>query len=57
MIRELREACGGVIGDPYRAWLYWLVPPGDRELAAGPGIVRLSVACWLRDDLAEVGQR
>jgi hypothetical protein len=46
-IQRLGRACGGVIGDPYRAGLYWLIPPGSREFAAAPGVVRLSVACWL----------
>ncbi|MBO8197593.1 hypothetical protein [Streptomyces smyrnaeus] len=47
VVRRLGEACGGVIGDPYRSWLYWLVPPGSEGFPARDGAVRLSVACWL----------
>ncbi|SER51225.1 hypothetical protein [Streptomyces qinglanensis] len=48
VVRTLGEACGAVIGDPHRSWLYWLVPPGGGGLPAREGeVVRLSVACWL----------
>ncbi|MEU2719853.1 hypothetical protein [Streptomyces smyrnaeus] len=35
VVRRLGEACGGVIGDPYRSWLYWLVPPGSEGFRRG----------------------
>ncbi|MEU5839051.1 hypothetical protein ABZ820_36050 [Streptomyces diacarni] len=47
-IQRLGRACGGVVGDPYGAWLYWLVPPrAGVEWGSAGEAVCLSVACWL----------
>ncbi|NSC22823.1 hypothetical protein FM076_17265 [Streptomyces albus subsp. chlorinus] len=51
VVRRLGNAGGSVIGDPYGAWLYWLVPTGTGAvwggLPAEAGAVHVSVACWL----------